>query len=281
MTRFHHPAGPAVFLSLALSVLTPQTVLAQSSSYGPAEAFADAERVKREEARRQTPDYQAFLEEAARTLPVLTFDVNRFALPQEAALLLIVEGTEDCSCDVYAYEKTDDGWQQRIAVPGRLGMNGMNRRRQVGDKTTPVGVFRLNTPFGQAYPQKGFPKDYIRVDDSYVWSDDTNSLVKDPLASGEAVGTSQYLDYYDYVLDMGFNPEAIPGQGSALFLHCEGDYWMSSSGCVAIPREQMAQIMRLYGTWGEGRCFIALAPEGEFDTVYDTYGTNHGLSPDW
>lgn len=279
MMGFHKSAGLAIFLSLALSILTPGTIFAQSS-YGPGEALADAERLKREEVRRQTPDYQAFLEEAARTLPVLTFDVNRFVLPREASLLVIVEGTKGCSCDVYVYERADDGWQQRIAVAGRLGMNGMNRHRQVGDKTTPVGVFRLNTPFGQSYPQKGFPKDYIRVDDSYVWSDDTNSLVKDSLASGEAVGTSQYLDYYDYVLDMGFNPEAIPGQGSALFLHCEGDYWMSSSGCVAIPREQMAQIMKYYGTWGEGRCFIALAPEGDFDTVYDTYGTNHGLSPD-
>ena len=93
------------------------------------------------------------------------------------------------------------------------------------------------------------------------------------------VGTQQYLDYYDYVLDMGFNPEAIPGQGSALFLHCEGDYWVSSSGCVAVPREQMESIMKLYGTWGEDRCFIALAPGGTFEAVYDTYGTNHGLSP--
>lgn len=280
MKHLFPPVQSAALLSLTLSLLTPCQIFAQTSSYGPAQAAqTETERIQREQVRRQTPDYQAFLAEAEHTLPVLTFDVNRFVLPQEAQVLIVVEGTKECTCDVYVYEKRPDGWQQTLSVPGHLGLNGMSSTRKVGDKTTPIGVFKLNTPFGQALPQKGFPKEYIHVDSSYVWSDDRNRLEKDIQLSGEQVGTSTYLDYYDYVLDMGFNPEAIQGQGSALFLHCEGDYWQSSSGCVAIPREQMAAIMKLYGTWGEGRCFIALAPGGAFDSIYDTYGTNHGLSP--
>ncbi len=284
MTHLFSAVRSAAVVSLALSLCLPCQVLAGTSSYGPGQALeeagqADNERSVRETIRRENPDYLAYQEQAALTLPVLTFDVNRFALPDGARVLVVVEGTEGSGCDVYVYEKDDHGWQQRLAVAGRLGANGMNSRRVVGDKTTPIGVFKLNTPFGQAAAQKGFPKDYVQVDDSYVWTDDSNRLVKDSHLSGERVGTQQYLDYYDYVLDMGFNPEAIPGQGSALFLHCEGDYWVSSSGCVAVPREQMESIMKLYGTWGEDRCFIALAPGGTFEAVYDTYGTNHGLSP--
>ena len=163
----------------------------------------------------------------------------------------MVEGTEGSACDVYVYEKEPEGWKQVLDTPGHLGLNGMNGSRRVGDKTTPIGVFRLNTPFGQAQPLEGFPKDYIQVDSSYVWSDDTNKLEKDTQTAGEKVGTSAY----------------------------EGDHWTSSSGCVAIPREQMAEIMKLYGTWDEGSCFIALAPGGTFDSIYNTYGSNHGLSP--
>lgn len=284
MTHLFSAAKPAAVISLALSLSLPCQVLARTSSYGPGQAFEEArqlesERIEREKTRQENPDYLAYQEQASLTLPVLTFDVSRFALPEEARVLVVVEGTEGSGCDVYVFEKNDQGWQQRLAVAGRLGANGMNSHRVVGDKTTPIGVFKLNTPFGQAPAQKGFPKDYTQVDDSYVWTDDSNRLVKDSRLSGEHVGTEQYLDYYDYVLDMGFNPEAIPGQGSALFLHCEGDYWVSSSGCVAVPREQMESIMKLYGTWGEGRCFIALAPGGAFEDIYDTYGTNHGLSP--
>ena len=267
----------SVLLSFTICCLAPTQALA-SSTGGP--GMVDAERLQREEAKRRNPDYQAFKDQAEQSLPVVTFDVSQFVLPEEAGVLVVVEGTQGSACDVYVYEKTAEGWQQKIAAAGHLGMNGMSSNRRVGDKTTPIGVFKMNTPFGQALPQKGFPEDYVRVDSSYVWSDDTNKLEKDTDAAGEKVGTSQYLDYYDYVLDMGFNPEGIPDQGSALFLHCEGEFWMYSSGCVAVPREQMAEIMKLYGTWGEGRCFIALAPGGTFDSIYHTYGANGGLSPE-
>ncbi len=280
-------AGQAALLSLGLALMAPCQALAYTSDYGPGQTLeeaqnAEAQRIGREQARLESPEYQAFLDEAARTLPVLSFDVNRFTLPGEAGVLVVVEGTGGSLCDVYVYEKTDQGWQQKLTAAGHLGMNGLNSHRTVGDKTTPIGVFQLNTPFGQAAPKKGFPKEYIQVNSSYVWSDASNRLVQDDREvqeAGEKVGTLPYIDYYDYVLDMGFNPQAIPNQGSALFLHCEGDYWLSTSGCVAIPRDAMETIMKLYGTWGAGHCFIALAPEGSFDSIYDTFGTNRGLSP--
>ena len=42
----------------------------------------------------------------------------------------------------------------------------------------------------------------------------------------------------------------------------------------------MIAVMRLYGQYGDGRCYIALAPFGTFGRIYDTYGTNNGLSPE-
>ena len=35
-------------------------------------------------------------------------------------------------------------------------MNGMSNHRHSGDKTTPIGVFKMNTPFGQAKALEGF-----------------------------------------------------------------------------------------------------------------------------
>lgn len=209
-----------------------------------------------------------------------SFNVENFVLPQEARALVVVEGTGGSDCNVYAYEKTDKGWEKRLETPGVLGQNGMSNHRTMGDKTTPIGVFRMNTPFGQCEPLEGFPANYIKVKESHVWSDDLNRLVDDAGEAGEHVGTPMYRGYYDYVLDAGFNPGAVPKKGSALFLHCRVPEAVSTGGCVAIPKEQMEVVMRIYGTYGDGGCYIAQAPEGTFPFLYDSYGANDGLSPE-
>lgn len=210
----------------------------------------------------------------------MEYDVNRFALPEGAGMLVIVEGTGGSSCHVTAYEKGQSGWEKRLETDGYLGQNGMSNHRVMGDKTTPIGVFQMNTPFGQGDPLEGFPQNYIKVKESHVWADDTNSLVDDASCVGEHVGTVWYKGHYDYVLDAGFNKNAIPNQGSALFLHCMVSGKTSSSGCVAIPKDEMAKIMRLYGTYGDGACYIAQAPRGSFHLIYNSYGVNNGLSPE-
>lgn len=220
--------------------------------------------------------------QAAASVMAGTADVSRFVLPEEARVLVVVEGTGASNCDVYAFERssTAANWEKRVETTGHLGMNGMSNHRQSGDKTTPIGVFKMNTPFGQAKAEAGFPSDYIQVDTSYVWEDDSNRLVKGSTREGEQVGTSGYAGYYDYVIDAGFNPNGIKNQGSALFLHCSGEFKNYTSGCVAIDREQMKQIMQLYGKYGSGASFIAQAPKGTFGQIYNTYGVNQGLSPD-
>ena len=209
-----------------------------------------------------------------------SFQTERFQLPETAAVLTVVEGTGGSSCRVYVFEKDENGqWEQQFVTDGYLGRNGMSSSRSTGDKTTPIGLFELNTPFGQKPALEGFPDNYIQVDESYLWSDAENRLVTGVTGYGEWVGTAGYADYYDYCLDMGYNWNAVPGKGSALFLHCHGGGRTETSGCVSIEEERMIELMRLYGTYGDGRCFIALAPEGGFEPVYGALGTNNGLSP--
>lgn len=210
-----------------------------------------------------------------------TFDPARFVLPDLAKVLVAVEGTGGSTCKVYAYEKIDGVWKLKVTSDGYLGANGMSNHRHSGDKTTPIGVFCMNTPFGLKDAQAGFPSNYVKVDSSYVWSDISNTLEKDSSGkqAGERVGEEKYKGYYDYAIDAGFNTQGILGQGSALFLHCAVSWETSSSGCVAIEEEKMAEILKLYGAYGDGACYMALAPAGTFDQIYGTYGANMGLSP--
>lgn len=209
----------------------------------------------------------------------VSFDVNQFSLPANASVLAVAEGKEGANCRVLVYEKTPAGWQNCVDVDGHMGKAGMSNHRTEGDKTTPIGVFQMNTPFGQASAQLGFPRDYQKIDDTYVWSDVTNRLSRDLTQEGERVGSDYYAGYYDYVLDAGYNRNAIEKKGSALFFHCEGADRTGTSGCVAMPKEAMAELMRLYAKNPDG-CYAAMAPTGTFSQIYQTYGVNQGLSPD-
>lgn len=212
-----------------------------------------------------------------------SFEVQRFVLPEEARVLVVVEGTGGSECRVCVYERpdeTDDVWEQRIFVPGKLGKNGMSNNRVMGDKTTPIGVFEMDTPFGQGEPLEGFPENYVKVTADYVWVDETNRLEPYSDGEGERVGTRKYKKSYEYVLNAGYNKNAIEKKGTALFLHCDTGKKGGSAGCVRIPREQMIEVMRLYGAYGDGACYIAQAPWGTFPLIYDTFGTNDGLSPE-
>ncbi len=209
-----------------------------------------------------------------------SFEVKRFVLPEDAAVLVVVEGTRGTQCKVHVYEKSGEEWQKQFQTDGWLGYGGLSNDRIAGDKTTPIGLFQLNTPFGQEAPQEGFPENYIQVDGSYVWEDETNTLSRDLTKSGERVGAPGYLPQYVYVLDMGYNRKGIKWKGSALFIHCKEENEDGTMGCVAIEKERMAELLRLYGKYGDGRCYIALAPFGTFEQVYGSYGVNDGLSPD-
>ncbi|WP_432627701.1 L,D-transpeptidase family protein [Brotaphodocola sp.] len=225
------------------------------------------------------------------TLPLLdesrpvvseTFVPEKFVLSQDASVLVVVEGRGGTDCQVYAYEKNPDGtgWTKRLEVAGHLGENGMSNDRHEGDKTTPIGVFKMNTPFGQAQALEGFPSDYIQVDNSYVWEETSNKLVKGSTQDGERVGSQRYAKFYNYVIDAGYNPNAVSGRGSALFLHCDVPGDTETSGCVEIPEADMITIMKLYGKYGSGHSYIAQAPQGTFDQIYNSYGVNNGLSPE-
>ena len=207
------------------------------------------------------------------------FVADKFKLPEEAKVLVVVEGTGGTHCKVTAFEKEEGHFNAKLQVTGYLGRNGMSNYRTEGDGTTPIGIWRMDTPFGQKPAQEGFPSNYIQVDESYVWADDTNALVKDPTREGEKVGTERYEGFYNYVINCGYNKAAYPKKGAALFLHCTyGDY-TESSGCVEIPENAMVKIMKLYGKYGDGACFIAQAPKGKVSMLYNAFGVCNGLSP--
>ncbi|MBM2575282.1 L,D-transpeptidase family protein [Jannaschia sp. Os4] len=127
-------------------------------------------------------------------------------------------------------------------LPCTVGRGGIVADKREGDGGTPVGVHRIvgmlyrpdrmAAPAGWAVP--------IRPGD--LWCDDPghpdyNLMVRAPLgASAEALRRADPL--YDLVLLTDWNwPDAVPGRGSAIFLHRWRRLGYPTEGCVAFAPE--------------------------------------------
>ena len=63
----------------------------------------------------------------------------------------------------------------------------------------------------------------------------------------DMTNSEHIMDYeyeYQYCLNISFNEDAVPGKGSAIFLHCLGPLKPYTGGCVAIPENIMKIVMQ-------------------------------------
>ena len=196
-------------------------------------------------------------------------EIDKINIPADSQVLITLAGSRSSDTgELNVYTKGDDGaWKTVYAgIRAKYGMNGLYKEKE-GDSKTPVGVFKMNTPFGIADSVEGFPDNYIKVDPDMYWNGDSasdryNKLVNakeytafDRSASEHLIN---YSGYYDYCIDTGYNYEGTPYRGSAIFLHCVIND-EHTHGCIAIPKEYMTEIMKLYS---EGNTYIAI-----YDTV--------------
>lgn len=150
-------------------------------------------------------------------------------------------------------EKGADGkWRVIMNTLGYTGKKGFGKTKE-GDKKTPVGTFTFNAAFGIA-PDPGCQIPYTQVTNDMYWSGDPrpgmqyNKLVSTNdypnLNTKRSEHIIDYTGFYQYCLNLSYNEEGTPGLGSALFLHCIGPNRPFTSGCVAIPEDQMLIVMQ-------------------------------------
>lgn len=146
--------------------------------------------------------------------------------------------------------KRDGAWTTVTQVPGRAGANGFARpgEKREGDGKSPTGSFTFTEAFGNGDPGTKLAYRTLR-DSGDCW--------------GATPGASHYNDYYagtcrpsDENLSaimrdgtyrqaavINYNrPAAVPGLGSAIFLHVGGA--IPTAGCVAIRESALRGILR-------------------------------------
>ena len=136
-----------------------------------------------------------------------------------------------------------------VVYPCTIGRSGVTAQKKEGDGATPrgrhqiVGMLyrpdRMARPTGWAVP----------IHPADLWSDDPeagdyNRLVRAPYPhSHERLRRSDPL--YDLVILTDWNwPDAVPGRGSAIFIHQYRRPGYPTEGCIALRRDHLHEIAR-------------------------------------
>jgi L,D-peptidoglycan transpeptidase YkuD (ErfK/YbiS/YcfS/YnhG family) len=142
-----------------------------------------------------------------------------------------------------------------LATPCALGRGGVTHDKREGDGASPAAVLRPIRLFYRAdrmrRPRSQLPVAVIRPDDG--WCDDPghpryNQPVSLPFsASHERMWREDGL--YDMVVDLDWNRSpAVPGRGSAIFMHVARPGLAPTEGCIALPSPVLRRILAGLGT---------------------------------
>ena len=125
--------------------------------------------------------------------------------------------------------------------PCALGKSGMTTQKKEGDGATPAGDFPIRQILFRTDRierlESKLPFTALKVSDG--WCDDPacpqyNQLVTLPhQGSHEKLWRDDHI--YDLIITLGYNDApAVPGKGSAIFLHIARENYTPTEGCIAL-----------------------------------------------
>lgn len=217
--------------------------------------------------------------------------LDNLGLPAATTQILLVTTADWDSFDgvLQRMEKSADVWQAiGDSIPVKVGRNGLGWgiglhqdgagvHKQEGDGKAPAGIFLLGTVFGYAqqppaglqmlYRQAG-ERDYFvdAVDspDYNHWRSIPVSQPNEPKQHWNSFERMRRDDHqYEYGMIVGHNMVGTaPGRGSAIFLHVWLDPETATSGCTAMSRANLLEVL----TWLKpgANPLLVQAPVDEF-----------------
>ncbi len=133
-----------------------------------------------------------------------------------------------------------------------LGKAGIGKKKIEGDNITPKGTFKIvNIYFRKDRIKNIISKlKLIKIKRTMGWCDDPkskkyNQLIKLPTKyHHEKLYRSDKL--YDIVIILNYNMNPIvKGKGSAIFLHLSKNLNNKTSGCVALRKKDMLELIKI------------------------------------
>jgi L,D-peptidoglycan transpeptidase YkuD (ErfK/YbiS/YcfS/YnhG family) len=134
--------------------------------------------------------------------------------------------------------------------PCTIGRGGVRVAKREGDGATPAGAHRL---VGLLYrpdrlPRAALPEWALPIRRGDLWCDDPDHEDYNLMVSAPHPARHERLwradPMYDLILVTGWNwPHAVPGRGSAIFVHVWRAPGHPTAGCVALSRESLLRVL--------------------------------------
>jgi len=180
----------------------------------------------------------------------------RLATTSGARQIITVEapGYGVTSATLTAWQLTGSCWS---VVDGpwtaRLGYTGLSTDKHEGDGATPAGIFGFQSTIYGNDPNPGVHYDYRQLVCGDWWDEDSssptyNTFQEVPCAESHPAfdnGSSEALwtetQAYPSFAVINYNPDRVPGLGSAIFLHA--DVGGPTDGCVSLPLGELDSVL--------------------------------------
>ncbi|HEX6500417.1 MAG TPA: L,D-transpeptidase family protein [Micromonosporaceae bacterium] len=172
------------------------------------------------------------------------------SLPRATTQVIRVYGEPGSShATVATLVRVGDDWRAALPpMPARIGELGFSDEHVEGVPSTPIGVYPIGDTMFGIEPDPGVRYPYHRVVEGDHWDSNSDSPTyntfvpgRDPGAGSEALW--RFHPAYRHFAVIGYNMPAVPGKGSAIFLH-EGTGG-PTAGCVSLGRDDLVAVL----TW--------------------------------
>jgi len=183
---------------------------------------------------------------AAATLPL------PYQGPAQQVITVVATSPAATTASLTAWQRDGTTWERAYGpVQAFVGKQGIGQASETTSHT-PAGVWNLTQAFG-IQPNNGTRLPYFRATTSDWWVSDVNSrhynthYVCAPgtcpfnEAAGEDLGRVGTAYNHATVIDYNRFP-AVPGKGSAFFLHVSTG--KPTAGCVSVPSTDLDAVMR-------------------------------------
>ncbi|MFT6080117.1 MAG: L,D-peptidoglycan transpeptidase YkuD (ErfK/YbiS/YcfS/YnhG family) [Planctomycetota bacterium] len=195
-------------------------------------------------------------------------------------ILSTTSSWHDPTAIVRCFERSGEGWQVvelgltanglpadgvsasigRSGLGWGLGMHvdGDGPRKREGDGRAPAGIFSLGTAFGYAaiapagmalpYRQSTDRDYFVDASDSPVYNQWQSIPIAEPNTPKARWNSCERMRRDDAVYELGMvvnhnTSDAVPGRGSAIFLHVWAGEGESTSGCTAMSLANLRRVM--------------------------------------
>lgn len=209
---------------------------------------------------------------AACSVPLSPLPLNVAGIPAQTRQVVLVtsDGWSATEAALQRYRRDADGAWTPVGAPvaatvGRSGFGwgiGLHRdgdgpKKHEGDGRAPAGVFSLGTAFGYAAKPAGVRVPWRVADERDYFVDDVASsdynrwrripdgAENDPKTRWQSCERMRRDDaVYEFGMVVEHNDACVAGRGSAIFLHVWKEPGAPTSGCTAMAREDLLELLR-------------------------------------